>query len=495
MTEANQRRVIYMDSNGFPYWASWTPLLESVAAQGYNTVILAFYLGDGPTDAAVTWTTVANGLNSNPVVAGTFSTTVPPGMKLLVSAGGANFNMSSVDPTVFGTAVGTWAAQNNLDGIDFDIENLLSGATANDPWPSYIDWLTKSTTAAYNSYLSTANKAPIITHAPQGPYFGPVGGNLWAGSTGGYTAVEKAVGKYINWYNIQFYNQGGTCYSTTTGLTTNSASDCPVFAGTSINEIVSYGIPANKIVVGKPLASYGFNGFISNLAGALDGVSYGGIMGWQWDGTPATSCATLLGQPCPNSSGPPTFSCTTCPPYQCNSASTACSNPCSTDPDCVSGYTCSSGVCNKNPAPPSFNCNTCPPYQCNSASTACSNPCSTDPDCVPGYTCASGVCTKKSAPSGFDCTTCPPYQCNSASTACSNPCGTDPDCVSGYTCASGVCTKKSAPSGPSGSSSSSTWIILFVLIVVLALFGFFIYGRKKSNPPNTSNQTDVNTEL
>jgi len=287
MTEANQQRVIYMDSKGYSYWGSWTDLLQGMAEQGYNTVILAFYLSTGPTDAAVTWSTTANGLNSNPVAPGTFSTTVPPGMKLLVSAGGDQFYISSVDPTAFGTAVGTWAAINHLDGVDFDIEHLSPGSATNDPWPAYIDWISKSTIAAYNSYLSVAKKAPIITHAPQGPYFGPVSSSssLWAGPTGGYTSVEKAVGKYISWYNIQFYNQGATCYTTTAGLTTNSAADCPEAPGTSINEIISYGVPANKIVVGKPLATYASNGFMPNLAGALNGVSYGGIMGWEWDNT------------------------------------------------------------------------------------------------------------------------------------------------------------------------------------------------------------------
>ena len=441
MTEINQKRVIYIDSNGFPWWASWTPLLASIAAQGYNTVIFAFYLGTGATDAASTWSTAANGLNVTPTAAGSFSTTVPPGMKLLVSAGGSNFYMSSADPTVFGTAVGTWAANNLMDGIDFDIENLTTGSSTDDPWPAYIAWLSTSTIAAYNTYKSITNKVPIITHAPQGPYFGPVGGSLWVGPTGGYTGLEKAIGQYISWYNIQFYNQGGTCYTTTTGLTTKSASDCPVFAGTSINEIISYGIPANKIVVGKPLSTYGTTGFMSNLAGALNGISYGGIMGWQWDTTSATSCATLLGQACPNGAAPSGFDCTTCPPYQCNTGSTACINPCNTNSDCVSGYTCgSSGVCTQTPA---FNCNTCSPYQCNTGSTACINPCSTNSDCVTGYTCgSSGVCTQTPA---FNCNTCSPYQCNTGSTACINPCSTNSDCVTGYTCgSSGVCTQTPA---------------------------------------------------
>lgn len=443
-----------MDSVGFTYWGNWDDILQSMSDQGYNTVIFAFYLGTGPTDAAGTWSKFANGLNSNPVAPGTFSTTVPPGMKLLVSAGGATFNISSVDPTAFGTAVGTWAANNNLDGVDFDIENLSPGSATNDPWPAYIDWISKSTTAAYTSYLSVANKAPIITHAPQAPYFGPVGGSLWAGPTGGYTAIEKAVGKYISWYNIQFYfGNSGTCYTTTAGLTTNSASDCATFPGSSINEIISYGVPASKVVVGKPLATYATSGFMSNLAGALNGVSYGGIMGWQWDNTPATSCATLLGQACPNGAAPPPFTCNTCAPYQCNAAGTGCVNPCATSADCITSYTCTNGVCK-----PPFTCSSCAPYQCNTAGTACVNPCATSADCVTGYTCASGACTQSGPPG-------PPGP--------------------------------PAKPVPPVAQSSSMWIILFVLIVILAILGFVVYRRRKnknSAEPSTPNNQEVSTK-
>ena len=41
----------------------------------------------------------------------------------------------------------------------------------------------------------------IVTHAPVGPWFSPA-------FPAGYTEVHKQVGSLIDWYNVQFYNQG-----------------------------------------------------------------------------------------------------------------------------------------------------------------------------------------------------------------------------------------------------------------------------------------------
>jgi len=42
----------------------------------------------------------------------------------------------------------------------------------------------------------------IITHAPVAPWFSPIY------TAGAYTKVHKEVGDMIDWYNVQFYNQG-----------------------------------------------------------------------------------------------------------------------------------------------------------------------------------------------------------------------------------------------------------------------------------------------
>ncbi len=48
-----------------------------------------------------------------------------------------------------------------------------------------------------------------ITHAPQAPYFK----NEYY-PKGGYYTVDKEVGSLIDFYNVQFYNQGDTQYNT-----------------------------------------------------------------------------------------------------------------------------------------------------------------------------------------------------------------------------------------------------------------------------------------
>jgi hypothetical protein len=54
----------------------------------------------------------------------------------------------------------------------------------------------------------------------------------------------------IDFYNVQFYNQGDTHYDTYEGLFLNSGG---FFTGTAVKEIISRGIPPKKIVVGKPV--------------------------------------------------------------------------------------------------------------------------------------------------------------------------------------------------------------------------------------------------
>ena len=49
----------------------------------------------------------------------------------------------------------------------------------------------------------------IVTHAPQAPYFK----NDYY-KNGGYITVDNKVGDLINFYNIQFYNQGDSKYDT-----------------------------------------------------------------------------------------------------------------------------------------------------------------------------------------------------------------------------------------------------------------------------------------
>ena len=128
-----------------------------------------------------------------------------------------------------------------------DLENFGPGFTATGT-DDAVSWVVTATEAA----RSVLGPGPLITHAPQAPYFGPVGAAgapYWTGVSGGYTAVFQRSSGAIDALLVQFYNQGGSCYTTYAGLFRNSASDCPVFPGTSLGEIANSGIPAAAIVV------------------------------------------------------------------------------------------------------------------------------------------------------------------------------------------------------------------------------------------------------
>lgn len=66
----------------------------------------------------------------------------------------------------------------------------------------------------------------IITHAPQAPYF-----KSEYYPKGGYITVNKEVGNLIDFYNIQFYNQGDTKYNSYDELFTKASG---FFSGTSV---------------------------------------------------------------------------------------------------------------------------------------------------------------------------------------------------------------------------------------------------------------------
>ena len=86
----------------------------------------------------------------------------------------------------------------------------------------------------------------IISHPTQAPYFCP--GFVPSGS---YLNANKLVGKFIDFYNIEFYNQGeSTKYDTYQSLFIDSAKLKP---NTLIYQIIAQGIEAEKIVLGKPV--------------------------------------------------------------------------------------------------------------------------------------------------------------------------------------------------------------------------------------------------
>ena len=107
------------------------------------------------------------------------------------------------------------------------------------------DWLIKCTKALRK--LLPVGKY-LVSHAPQAPYF--MGKRYY--KNGGYVKVNEEVGDLIDWYNIQFYNQGDTTYDNYDKLFIESEG---TFNKTAVKNIVDILGKENthKVVVGKPV--------------------------------------------------------------------------------------------------------------------------------------------------------------------------------------------------------------------------------------------------
>ena len=87
-----------------------------------------------------------------------------------------------------------------LDGLDIDYEDIQS----------FIDGICENWLIVLMKKLRLALPFHIISHPTQAPYFCP--GFVPSGS---YLNANKLVGKFIDFYNIEFYNQGeSTKYDT-----------------------------------------------------------------------------------------------------------------------------------------------------------------------------------------------------------------------------------------------------------------------------------------
>jgi hypothetical protein len=102
----------------------------------------------------------------------------------------------------------------------------------------------------------------------------------------------------IQFYNIQFYNQGSTPYNTASNLFNSSGGWAPK---TSVNEIIASGVPSTKIVVGKgaTTADAGTGYMTAQALSAAFVAAYQfnkwctGVMFWQYSSDPN---GTILSQ-------------------------------------------------------------------------------------------------------------------------------------------------------------------------------------------------------
>ncbi|KAJ7724377.1 glycoside hydrolase family 18 protein, partial [Mycena metata] len=215
----------------FDKFVSYDSLPDPSLLTGFTVFALAFVYPSSAVDNAQVWESMTAADRAT-----TKAEYNAAGISLIVSAFGSGSSPTSQDPTTVANYIANYVLTYNLDGVDIDYEDfpaLESAGTA-------VPWLSTLTTVL-------RQKLPkgqyILTHAPVAPWFSP---GLWPGN--GYLGVNAAVGSLIDWYNVQFYNQGDSEYVTCAGLLTASSSTWPESA---LFQIATNGVPLNKLVIGK----------------------------------------------------------------------------------------------------------------------------------------------------------------------------------------------------------------------------------------------------
>ncbi|KAK7037514.1 hypothetical protein VNI00_011006 [Paramarasmius palmivorus] len=278
---AAPRFVLYSDQ-----WISGIngpPPVSQVA--GYNVLTLSFLLLEGPADKATEWAQLSAAERS--AIKAEYDAA---GIKLIVSLFGSTNTptTSGADPIDTANTMAAWVKQYGLDGVDVDYEDF---AAINAQDGKAEAWLIDFTRQLRKQLPQGSY---IITHAPVAPWFSPEKFNGQA-----YLKVHADVGDLIDWYNVQFYNQGTQEYTTCDGLLTQSSS---VWPHSSLFEIANGpgGVPLNKLVIGKP-ATEGdaMNGYMEPgllavcLAQAKASGWSGGVGVWQFPNAAASWIAKV----------------------------------------------------------------------------------------------------------------------------------------------------------------------------------------------------------
>ncbi|KAI0820329.1 glycoside hydrolase [Trametes gibbosa] len=232
--------VIYTDK-----FVSSDVLPPATSLAGYNVVALSFLTLNGAVDQALAYANLA--ADAKTAKKTEYS---QAGINVIVSAFGETDQptTSGADPTSTANTMAQFVLTNALDGIDVDYEDLTAmnkGDGAAEAWVSTFTTTLRQTLPQGQF---------ILTHAPLAPWLSP---NAQF-AAGAYLTVNKNVGPLIDWYNIQFYNQG--LYHDCDGLLNTAGAP---FTGSALFEIAANGVELNKLVIGKPGSAADANdGFI-----------------------------------------------------------------------------------------------------------------------------------------------------------------------------------------------------------------------------------------
>ncbi|KAJ7116028.1 glycoside hydrolase [Mycena epipterygia] len=253
------------------------------AITGFNVYALSFLLVAGAFDKAQEWTSLTNAQR-----AAVKKQYTDAGVKLIVSAFGSTDDptTSGADPIATANTMANWVIQYGLEGVDVDYEDFKAIDAGDGKGEAWIISFTKQLRARL------PQGQYVITHAPVAPWFAP---KIWGG--GGYLRVHESVGDLIDWYNIQFYNQGATEYNTCSNLLAQSSTQWPQ---TALFQIAANGIPLDKLVLGKPATNTSASdGFIppATLAGcvatAKSGGWHAGVSVWEYPDAAASWIKTV----------------------------------------------------------------------------------------------------------------------------------------------------------------------------------------------------------
>ncbi|KAI0757532.1 chitinase [Daedaleopsis nitida] len=251
---------------------------------GWNVLALSFLTLGGALDQAGAYAALAPDVR-----AAKKAEYATAGINIIVSAFGETDKPTTqgADPVATANTMAQFVLNTQLDGIDVDYEDL---AAMNKGDGAAEQWVTTFT----QTLRQTLPQGQfILSHAPLAPWLSP--NQQFA--AGAYLTVNKNVGPMIDFYNIQFYNQG--LYTDCAGLL--DAAGAP-FAGSALFEIAKNGVDLNKLVIGKPGAvTDATNGFMDPatlsqcVAQAKAKGWNGGIMSFQFPNANAAWIAAAKG--------------------------------------------------------------------------------------------------------------------------------------------------------------------------------------------------------